>query len=223
MGGLTVPPLPRNHKARRAGVGGRGWRPIAASASFRHMYETSDIRKGLKVLIDSQPCSVVEHQFVKPGKGQAFTRTKLRNLLSGSMLDRTFKSGEKLQPADIEERTMQFVYMEGDRAVFMDTSSFDQFFLSEKQLDDAKNYLLDGLEVTVLLFQGNPISVTPPNFVELEITMTEPGVKGDTATGATKIATLSTGLTLQVPLFVEQNEFIKVDTRTASYVERVKR
>ncbi len=187
------------------------------------MYETSDIRKGLKVLIDNQPCSVVEHQFVKPGKGQAFTRTKLRNLLSGTMLDRTFKSGEKLQPADVEERTMQFVYMDGDRAVFMDTSSFDQFFLSDKQLDDAKDYLLDGLEVTVLLFQGNPISVTPPNFVELEITMTEPGVKGDTATGATKIATLSTGLTLQVPLFVEQNEFIKVDTRTASYVERVKR
>lgn len=187
------------------------------------MFETSDIRKGLKVLIDAQPYAVVEHQFVKPGKGQAFTRTKLKNLINGNVIDRTFKSGEKLAPADVEERGMQYLYMEGEQAVFMDTSSFEQFYLSAAQIGEQKYFLIESSEMTVVLFDGNAISVTPPNFVELEVTHTEPGLKGDTSSGATKPATLSTGLTLQVPLFVEQHEFLKVDTRTLSYVERVKR
>ena len=186
------------------------------------MYETSDIRKGLKILIDGQPFSVVEHQFVKPGKGQAFTRTKLKNMISGNTMDRTFKSGEKLAPADLEERQMQYLYPEGAGRVFMVTSSYDQLTLSNEQLGEAVHYLLDGTMVDILLFEGNPIGVTPPTFVELLVTETEPGFKGDTSSNTTKPATLETGLVVNVPLFVNQGDRLKVDTRTGDYVERVK-
>jgi len=186
------------------------------------MYETSDIRKGLKVTIDGQPYVVVDHQFVKPGKGQAFTRTKLKNMISGAVLDRTFRSGEKLEPADLEERTMQYLYPEGDMRVFMDTKSYEQLSLSEEHIGDYKGYLLDGIEVEILLYKGKPIGVTPPTFVELEVAETEPGFKGDTSSGATKPATLQTGLTVNVPLFVNEGDVLKIDTRTGSYVERVK-
>ena len=186
------------------------------------MYETSDIRKGLKVTIDGQPYVVVDHQFVKPGKGQAFTRTKLKNMLTGGVLDKTFRSGEKLEPADMEERTMQYLYPEGDMSVFMDTKTYDQLSLSDEQMGEAKNYLLDGIEVEVLLYKGKPIGVTPPTFVELEVTETEPGFKGDTSSGATKPATLQTGFQVNVPLFVNEGDVLKIDTRTGSYVERVK-
>lgn len=186
------------------------------------MYETSDIRKNLKVLIDGTPCVVVWHQFVKPGKGQAFTRTKLKNMLTGNTIERTFKSGEKLTPADLEERTMQYLYADGDSRVFMDTSTYDQLSLSNEQLGETAGYLLDGTEVSVLLFDGKPIGVTPPNFVVLEVTETEPGFKGDTSSNTTKPATVETGITVNVPLFVEEGDKLKIDTRTGDYVERAK-
>jgi elongation factor P len=186
------------------------------------MYDTSDIRKGLKVRMDGQPYVVVEHQFVKPGKGQAFTRTRLKNMISGSVLDRTFKSGEKLEKADLEERQMQYLYPEGDGRVFMDTQSYDQIRLTEEQLAENVHYLLDGTMVDVLFYEGKPIDIKPPMFVELRVAETEPGFKGDTSSGATKSAKLETGLSINVPLFVNEGDVLKVDTRTVSYVERVK-
>jgi elongation factor P len=186
------------------------------------MYDTSDIRKGLKVRMDGQPFVVVEHQFVKPGKGQAFTRTRLKNMITGSVLDRTFKSGEKLEKADLEERQMQYLYPEGDGRVFMDTQSYDQIRLTEDQLAENVHYLLDGTMVDVLFYEGKPIDIKPPMFVELRVAETEPGFKGDTSSGATKLAKLETGLSISVPLFVNEGDVLKVDTRTVSYVERVK-
>ncbi|MGB0679465.1 MAG: elongation factor P [Polyangiales bacterium] len=187
------------------------------------MYETSDIRKGLKINIDGQPFAVVEFQFVKPGKGQAFTRTRLKNMITGAVIDRTYKSGEKLDKADMEERQMQYLYADGDSRVFMDTESYEQLSLSDEQLGDTCQYLLDGSMVDVLLFEGKPIGVTPPTFVELEVVETEPGFKGDTSSNTTKPATLQTGLTVNVPLFVNQGDVLKIDTRTGQYSERVKR
>ncbi len=187
------------------------------------MYDTSDIRRGLKIVLDGQPYAVVEHQFVKPGKGQAFTRTRLKNMLTGAVIDRTFRSGEKLEKADLEERRMQYLYADGDSFVFMDTQTYDQLALSTEQLGDNRYYLLDNTEVDVLFFEGRPIDVTPPTFVELKVTQTEPGFKGDTTSGTTKPATVETGLTVQVPLFVEEGDVLKIDTRTGKYVERVKR
>ncbi len=187
------------------------------------MYDTSDIRRGLKIVLDGQPYAVIEHQFVKPGKGQAFTRTRLKNMLTGAVIDRTFRSGEKLEKADLEERRMQYLYADGDSFVFMDNQTYDQLSLSAEQLGDNRYYLLDNTEVDVLFFEGRPIDVTPPTFVELKVTQTEPGFKGDTTSGTTKPATVETGLTVQVPLFVEEGDVLKIDTRTGKYVERVKR
>ncbi|MFW5876287.1 MAG: elongation factor P [Myxococcota bacterium] len=186
------------------------------------MYDTSDIRKGLKVRIDGQPYVVVDHQFVKPGKGQAFTRTRLKNMITGSVLDRTFKSGEKLEKADLDERQMQYLYPEGDRRVFMDTQTYDQISLSDEQLAENVNYLLDGSMVDVLFYEGKPIDITPPMFVELKVSETDPGFKGDTTTGGTKPAKLETGYSVNVPLFINEGDVLKIDTRTGSYVERVK-
>lgn len=187
------------------------------------MYQTSDIRNGLKVEIDGQPYTVTYFQFVKPGKGQAFTRTKLKNLLTGSVLERTFKTGETLAPADITDGTHQFLYNDGEGYHFMNMETYDQIAMPEDAVGDAKNYLQEEMEVNVMFYRGLPVSVDVPNFVELEITYCEPGVKGNTAQGATKPATLSTGHTVNVPLFIEQNEWVKVDTRTGDYVERVRR
>jgi elongation factor P len=187
------------------------------------MYETSDIRKGLKVQMDGVPFEVIYFQFVKPGKGQAFTRTKLRNMMTGAVYERTFKSGEKLEKADLEERTMQYLYPEDSFYVFMDTGSYEQIRMSDEQIGDNKYYLVDGIQCQVLLFNERPIGVTPPTFVELQITETEPGFKGDTSGGTTKPAKVSTGLEIHVPLFVNQDEWVKIDTRTGDYVERVKK
>jgi elongation factor P len=186
------------------------------------MTDTSDIKKGFKMLIDGVPFAVVDHQFVKPGKGQAFVRTRIKNMLTGAVIDRTFKSGEKLEKADTEERTMQYLYPEGEGRVFMDTQSYEQLALSDEQLGESVHYLLDGTQVDVMLFQGRPIGVTPPTFVELVVTETEPGFKGDTSSNTTKPATLETGLQVNVPLFVNAGDKLKIDTRTGSYVERVK-
>lgn len=187
------------------------------------MLDTSDIRKNLKIVMDGQPWAVIDHQFVKPGKGQAFTRTKLKNMITGAVLEKTFKSGEKLEKADMEERQMQYLYPDGDQFVFMDTTNYTQIHLNRDVLDDTPDYLQDGMMVDVLFWGERPIGVTPPTFVELEVTETEPGFKGDTSSNVTKPATLSTGKIVQVPLFVEQGEFLKVDTRTGAYVERVKK
>jgi elongation factor P len=185
------------------------------------MYDTSDLRKNLKIVIDGAPYTVVESQFVKPGKGQAFTRTKLKNMITGSVLERTFKSGERLEKADMEERQMQYLYPEGDQFVFMDTGTYNQINFSRDQLGDAADYLLDGMMVDVLFWSERPIGVTPPIFVELEVVETEPGFKGDTSSNVQKPATVSSGKIVQVPLFVNQGDVLKIDTRTGEYVERV--
>jgi len=187
------------------------------------MLDTSDIRKGTKVQFDGVPFEVTYFQFVKPGKGQAFTRTKLRNMITGNVIERTFKSGEKLEKADMEEREMQYLYPEDNFYVFMDTKSYEQLRLTAEQLAENRYYLSDNLMCSVLLFNEKPIGVTPPNFVEFEIVETEPGFKGDTSGGTTKPAKTITGLEIQVPLFIEQGELVRIDTRSGEYAERVKK
>ena len=185
--------------------------------------DTSDIKKGAKIMLDGAPFVVVEFQFVKPGKGQAFTRTKMKNLLTGQVLERSFRSGEKFEEADVTDKDMQYIYPEGDDMyVFMDSSSGEQLSVHKDALGDAVDFLIDGIEVQLTLFKGNPVSVTLPPHVTVEITETEPGVKGDTASNVTKPATIATGATIQVPLFIGQGETVKVDTRTRAYLERVK-
>lgn len=186
-------------------------------------YETSDIRKGLKIEIDGTPYVVVDFQFVKPGKGVAFTRTRLKNMETGAVLERTFRTGEKLDGADMEERDCEFLYKEGDKFCFMDTENFEQFMVDEATVGEAGLWLTENLKVKVLLHSGRPISLELPNFVELAVVEADPGVRGDTASGATKPVTLQTGARIQVPLFIGQGEVLRIDTRTGSYVERVKR
>ena len=186
------------------------------------MYQTSDIRKGLKVELDGNPFVVVEFQFVKPGKGCAFTRTKLKNLITGAVLDRTYKTGEALIPADIAEVEMQYMY-KADDYFFMSLEDFDQIPVSAEVLGEATNWLVEEMVVKILMFRSRPVSVELPNFVELEIEYCEPGVRGNTAQGATKPATLTTGAIVKVPLFVERGEWLKIDTRTGEYIERVKK
>ena len=187
--------------------------------------DTSDIRKGLKMMLDGSPDPwvVVDFQFVKPGKGQAFTRVKVRNMASGSVIERTFKSGEKLEPADVEERQLQYIYPDGNDFVFMDEASGEQIHVSGDKIGDDARWMSDGMKIDVTLFKGVAIGVSLPSHVVLQITVCEPGVKGDTASGATKPATLSTGATVNVPLFVKEGEWIKVDTAEGKYIERVNR
>jgi len=187
------------------------------------MYDTSDIRKGLKYLIDGEPYIVVEFQFVKPGKGTAFTRTKIKNMITGAVLERTYRSGEKLEPANTEEREMQFLYKEGENFCLMDTTSYEQVLVPPDIVGDTAKFMPDNINVQVLFFNDRPMEITLPNFVELEVVHTEPGMKGDTASGATKPATLSAGAVINVPLFIEEGEVLRIDTRTQSYIERVKK
>jgi elongation factor P len=187
------------------------------------MYDTSDIRKGLKIMLDGAPYTVVEFQFVKPGKGAAFTRTKMKNLLTGAVLERNLRSGEKLEPADVETKTMQYLYKEGDSFVFMDTTSYDQVGIPDSTIGDQSAYMPENINVEVLFFNGRAVGVTLPNFIEQAITETEPGFRGDTATGSTKPAKISTGATINVPLFISVGDVIKIDTRTGEYLERVGR
>lgn len=187
------------------------------------MYDTSDIRKNLKVEIDGDPYVVVEFQFVKPGKGNAFTRTKLRNMKTGNILERTYKSGERLTPADLEERVLQYLYLDGENYCFMDNETYDQVFLSPDQVGDARELLPENINVDILFHREKAIGVTLPNFVELEVVESEPGIKGDTASGASKPATLSAGATINVPLFIEEGDILRIDTRTGEYVTRVKK
>jgi elongation factor P len=184
--------------------------------------DTSDIRKGVKMMYEGQPYIVVEFQFVKPGKGQAFTRTKMRNLLTGATLERNIRSGEKFEPADVEDRTLQYIYPEGDAYVFMNSVSGDQITVQKDVVGDAADFLIDGIDVQITIYKGNPVSVSLPPHIVVQVTETEPGVKGDTATNVTKPAKISTGASVGVPLFINEGEWIKVDTRTRSYLERAK-
>jgi elongation factor P len=158
---------------------------------------------------------------VKPGKGGAFVRTKVKNLKTGRVLDRTFRAGERVDEADVEERTMQYVYQEGDNLVFMDTTSFEQIPFTPAQVGDARKFLKENLEVSVVFWRGQPIGLELPSFIEASVTRCDPGMKGDTASGATKPATIETGATLQVPLFIKEGDVLRVDTRTGEYVERL--
>jgi elongation factor P len=185
-------------------------------------YNTSDFRKGLKVQIDGDPYLMIECNFVKPGKGQALYKCKLRHLIRGTILDRTYKSGDSLDAADIEEIQAQFLYRQADHFVFMDNVSYEQYELSAETVDDAWQWLKEGTVCAILLFNNNPIGITAPNHVILKVEYTEPAVRGNTATNVTKTAKLETGAEITVPNFVETGEVLKIDTRTGEYIERVK-
>ncbi len=185
-------------------------------------YNTSEFKKGLKVQIDGEPFLMIECNFVKPGKGQALYKCRLRNLVRGTVLDRTYKSGDSIDAADITENDCQFLYRQQDSYFFMDNASFEQYELSKGQLDDAWKYLKDGMNCSMVLFNNNPISVTPPNHVVLKIEYCEPAVRGNTATNLTKPVRVETGADITCPAFVEMGESIRVDTRTGEYLERVK-
>jgi elongation factor P len=183
--------------------------------------DTSRFRNGLKIILDGEPFTITYFQHVKPGKGGAFVRTKVKNLKTGRNLERRFRSGEKVEEADIEDRKMQYLYQDGDSFVFMDTDTYDQMPFSNEQLGEDQKYLKENLDVSVLFWNGKPINIELPNFIEATISDCEPGEKGDTASNVTKPATLETGAVVQVPLFIKEGEKIRVDTRSGEYVERV--
>ncbi|MBX2808100.1 MAG: elongation factor P [Cellvibrionaceae bacterium] len=185
-------------------------------------YSTNEFRAGMKVMLDGEPCAILENEFVKPGKGQAFNRVKLRNLNSGRVWERTFKSGESLEAADVVDRDMEYLYTDGEFWHFMEPDTFEQYPADAKAVSDAAKWLKEQDTVVVTLYNGSPLAVTPPNHVELAITETDPGIKGDTAQGGTKPATLSTGAVVKVPLFLSEGEVIRVDTRTGEYLSRAK-
>ena len=183
-------------------------------------YNTSQFKNGLKLMLDGNPCSIVNNEIVKPGKGQAFNRVKLKDLITGKTLEKTFKSGESLEGADVMELEMQYLYSDGEKWHFMEHESFEQFDLSETSMGTAINYLVEQDSCIITLWNNNPISVTPPNHVVLEVIDTDPGLKGDTAGTGGKPATLNTGVVVQVPLFVSIGDKVKVDTRTNEYTGR---
>ena len=186
-----------------------------------NVYETSDFRNGLKVLVDGQPFAMIYFQFVKPGKGTAFTWTKMKNLLTGQVIERTYRTGDTLEAADCEDVEMQYTWNDGETFYFQNTETFDEVPVSKLMMDGSEDFLTDDIIVSITMFNSRPVAVTLPNFIEAKVTYAEPGAKGNTATNATKNATLSTGATIQVPLFVETDEVIRVDTRTREYVSRV--
>ncbi len=186
------------------------------------MLDTTSFRSGLKIEYDGQPYVIVECQHVKPGKGVAFVKTKMKNLRTGTTLDVNFRSGDKVEKPDLESREMEYLYNDGDLHYFMDTSTYEQKPITTEQLGDSKKYIKENAVVTVLFYKGDPISIELPMKVELKIVKSDPGVRGDTAQGATKPAKLETGAIVQVPLFVEEGEIIRIDTRTGAYLERVR-
>ncbi|MGI6412493.1 MAG: elongation factor P [Syntrophomonadaceae bacterium] len=185
------------------------------------MISVNDFRTGVTIILDEQAYQVVEFQHVKPGKGAAFVRAKLKNVKQGGIIERTFRGGEKVPRAHLDRREMQFLYHDGQDYIFMDNENYEQIAISADTIGDGVKWLLENMNIGVLFFQGNIIGVDLPNFVEMKVIETEPGVKGDTATGATKNATLETGATVQVPLFVNQGDRLRIDTRTGQYIERV--
>ena len=185
------------------------------------MIFAGDFRNGTTFELDSQVYRVVEFQHVKPGKGAAFVRTKLKNVIAGTTMEKTFNPSEKVEEVSITTSEMQYLYNDGELYTFMDNNTYEQVELKKEQIEDILPYLLDNMNVKVLSYKGNIFGVEPPTFVELEVTYTEPGIKGSTATGTTKPATVETGATFQVPLFVEIGNKIRIDTRTGEYMERV--
>ncbi len=186
------------------------------------MYKASDLRKGLKIELDGEPHVIVGFEFSKPGKGQAIYKCRLRNMITGTQFDRSYRSGDAFKPASLEERDMEYLYNDGTFYTFMDAKTYDQIQLNNNEVGDAKNFLLDNLEVQILMWGEKPIGLTLPNFINVRIEKTEPAARGDTATNVTKPVTVSTGYTLQGPAFLEEGEMIQVDTRTGEYVTRVK-
>jgi elongation factor P len=185
-------------------------------------YSTNQFKAGLKIMLDGAPCSIIENEFVKPGKGQAFNRVRIRNLKTGRVIERTFKSGEVVEGADVVDKEYQYLYSDGEFWHFMDPETYEQLSADNSAMEEARQWLKGQEICLVTLWNGEPLAVAPPHFVVLAITKTDPGVRGDTATGGTKPATLETGAVVRVPLFVETGERIKVDTRTGEYVARVK-
>ncbi|MFZ5468528.1 MAG: elongation factor P [Myxococcota bacterium] len=183
--------------------------------------DTSEFRKGLKIEVDGEPFEIVEFQHVKPGKGSAFVRTSIKSLLSGRVLQPTFKSGDKVGKPDIEEKEMQYLYRQGDEFYFMDTRTYEQTFLGESVLSEGKNFLKENINVSVLFYNGKPIGVSLPNSVDLKVTKCDPGIRGDTVSGATKPAVLETGYSVNVPLFINEGDVLKIDTRDGKYLTRV--
>ena len=185
-------------------------------------YSTNEFRSGLRIIIDNDPCVIVENEFVKPGKGQAFNRVRIKNLKTGKTVDKTFKSGESVEAADVLDTDMQYLYADGEFWHFMEPNTFEQFAADAKAIGDAKDWITDGDVCGITLWNNEPLIVNAPNFVELEIVETDPGLKGDTASGGVKPAKLSTGAVVRVPLFVEEGDLLKVDTRSGEYISRAK-
>ena len=183
--------------------------------------DTSQFRNGLKIEIDGNPFTIVNFQHVKPGKGGAFVRTKIKNLLNGRVIDRTFRSGEKVQTADISESRMQYLYNDGENLIFMDQETFDQIPITPDVIGDQIDFMLENQNVEVLFWKGNPVNVQLPNYIEAKVVQSDPGIKGDTSSGASKPATLECGATVNVPLFIKEGDVLRVDTRTGEYSERV--
>jgi elongation factor P len=186
------------------------------------MYESGDLRKGLKIEIDGEPYIIVQFDFVKPGKGQSLYKCTMKNMITGARFDRTYRSGEKFNEANLEEVEMEYLYSDAQGYCFMNSSNYEQEFLVEDQIAESKNFLKENTVCNVLLFDEKPIGISLPNFIHLRIKKADPWVKGDTASGDTKPATLETGYSIQVPTFIEEGELVKIDTRTGEYVERVK-
>ena len=185
-------------------------------------YSTNEFKGGLKIMLDGDPHNIVENEFVKPGKGQAFSRVKVRNLKTGRVIERTFKSGESVEAADVFELEVQYLYHDGDMWHFMNPDSYEQYAAAETEVGEAAKWLKEQDMCSLTLYNGSPLSLEPPNFVELKITQTDPGVRGDTSGGGSKPATLETGAVVNVPLFVSEGEIVKVDTRSGEYVSRVR-
>jgi len=184
------------------------------------MISVNDFKTGVTIELEGQAYQVVEFQHVKPGKGAAFVRAKLKNVKTGGTVERTFRGGEKVPKAHLDRREMQYLYNDGSGFVFMDTENFEQMTINPDQMGDGSKWLLENMNIQVLFFQGNIIGIELPNFVEMVVTDTEPGVKGDTATGATKMATLETGATVKVPLFINTGDKLRIDTRSGEYLDR---
>jgi len=187
------------------------------------MYNASNLRRGLKVQIDNEPYTITEFQFSKPGKGQSLYRCKLKNMITGITIDRTYRSGDTFQPPALEERKMQYLYSQDNEFCFMDVESYDQNYLTSEQVGEGRNYLTDNLEVQILFFENRPIGITLPNFIDLRVTKSDPWVKGDSVAGDTKPITVETGYVLRVPPFIQENDRITIDTRTGEYVTRSKK
>lgn len=185
------------------------------------MYENADFKKGLKIMCEGQPYTIIDFQHVKPGKGNQFTRTKMRNLLTGQLLERTFKSGEKFDVPNVLNREMGYLYKDDNGYNFMDKENYEQITMTENEIGDAKNYLIENLDVVILFYNERPVSCDVPKAVNLKVAQTDPGMRGDTVTGATKPATLETGLVVKVPLHINEGDVLRIDTQSGDYVARV--